>query len=160
MKYKFKNQRGVAILIVVSVIGILSVIVADFFSESLRNSEIVTMQKSRVQAYYLAKSAANLSRLVLLYSKNLESQIEKTGVDVTQIGYQPLYRMVPLSSNSLRGLIGGSGSDDEGDAEASEETTAEVVEEVTEDDGESGSGSGVAAMFEDGDKSMGLLKSK
>ena len=156
---KLKSQRGVAILIVVSMIGILAVVVADFFSESLRNNEIVTMQKSRVQAYYLAKSALNLSRLVLVYSKNLESQISKTGVDLSQIGYKPLYQMVPLSSNTLRGLLGGS-----------EDTTTEVSadEQNTDTGSDSGSGSGsdvsdesdIESLFDDSGQQMGLAKSK
>lgn len=163
MNTKFKNQRGVAILIVVSIIGILTTVVMDFFSESLRNNEIVTMQKARVQAYYLAKSAASLSRLVLLYSKNLESQISKTGVDLSQIGYQPLYKMVPLSSNTLRGLMGG---EEESDGETDENVVeddntqkkSDATEETDEETGETEEED--ESLFDDDNESMGLLKSK
>jgi type II secretory pathway component PulK len=128
-----KNQKGVALLIVIAVVGMLASLMVDFLFETNIQHEMVMQEKKRLQAYYLAQSSLNFSKLLLLYDKKLQSQMSKMGADSkmkSSMGMQPLYKMFPLSSSLLRGMIGGSsdaGADEdtdtpkpEGDAAADE----------------------------------------
>lgn len=119
MKKNIKNQRGVALLIVISVIGILSSVMIDFMFQTGTQHEMVLQEKSRLQAYYLAKSSLNFSKMLLLYNKKIEAQINKMGGKdaASKMGMQPIYKMFPMSSALLRGLISGSSASSEDEAE-------------------------------------------
>src|SRR6187399_22120 len=95
-----KNQNGIAILMVISIIAILSSLTTGFLFQTYINHEMVIKEKYRAQAYYLAKSGINFSKLLLVYNKKMESQITSAGLDSSKLGalgYQPLYKMFPLS---------------------------------------------------------------
>lgn len=117
MKNGKRNQRGVALLIVISVISILTVVVTDLMAQMLVSHQIALNSKARVQSYYLAQSSLGLSKLLMYYTKKLQSEISKAGVDASQlgsIGYEPLYKLFPLSSEMFRGLVAAQGESSEG----------------------------------------------
>jgi type II secretory pathway component PulK len=122
---KRPNQRGVALLIVISVISILTVVVTDLMAQMLVSHQIAINSKARVQSYYLAQSSLGLSKLLMYYTKKLQSEISKAGVDSSQlgsIGYEPLYKLFPLSSEMFRGLVAAqSSSEDAGETEGGED---------------------------------------
>lgn len=106
---------------VIAAILFLSTLIMDYFADSLRNHQITLNYKARVQSYYLAKSAINFSKLLLYYNKELESTLKKQDIDVSQFGAEPLYKMVPISSEMMRGLLSSGGEEDEEEAASEEE---------------------------------------
>lgn len=148
MKSIFKNQKGIALLMVLSTIAVLTVAMVELATNSRINYRMAVHNKERVQAFYLAKSALNLSKLILKYNKQAEkmlSQATEKGVDLK---VEPLYRMIPLSSELLRGMISMGGGEEGGEAPeegeseeeaAPEEPPAEGEEATGEDEGEEGS---------------------
>ena len=151
MKNFLKNQKGVALLIVISVIGILSSVMVDFLFQTGTQHEMVLQEKARLQAYYLAKSSLNFSKMLLLYNKKIEAQINKMGgADAaSKMGMQPIYKMFPMSSELLRGLISGSSDTSEDGNDAASPS-------------EEGSGSEEDAPIGEieGLKKSGMMKSK
>lgn len=137
---KLKNNKGIAIIMVIATILFLTSLIMDYFADSLRNHQITLNYKARLQSYYLAKSAINFSKLLLYYNKELESTLEKEGIDTSQFGAEPLYKMVPISSEMMRGLLssGGSETGDEEVAPEEEDQPAELdMEASLLDDSES-----------------------
>lgn len=129
---KYKNDKGIAIIMVIAAILFLTTLIMDYFADSLRNHQITLNHKARVQSYYLAKSAINFSKLLLYYNKELESTLEKEGIDTSQFGAEPLYKMVPISSEMMRGLISSGGSEEDGEEEDEEETDSEEEDQPAE----------------------------
>lgn len=122
MRHKKNNQRGVALLIVISVISIMTAATVDLMAQMLVSHQVAINSKARVQSYYLAQSALGLSKLLMHYTKKIQSEVKKAGVDASAlgaIGYQPLYKMFPLSSEMFRGLVAAqsAASEDSGGAE-------------------------------------------
>lgn len=145
-----KNNKGIAYLIVISFITLMMSLVVSLKERTLLNHDIALNAKARLQSYYLAKSALNFSKLLLLYNKKIESQIKQSGVSdsaVSKMGFQPLYRMFPLSSELLRGVAQMAGS---AAAEGGEEGVEETVAEETENAG--------GAEKQDSFKGVGFLQ--
>lgn len=109
---------------VISVLAIMASMITDFITHMLTNNQIAKNVEHRIQARYLAQSSLNFSKLLLYYSKKLKGQIEKAGVDASMlgaIGYQPLYKMFPLSSEMIKGVV-------QAQASATEEEDASLLE--------------------------------
>lgn len=111
------NDKGIALLLVLSAISILTIAIVEFIYNTQIEYRIAVNNKEKLQATYLAKSGLNLSRLMLRYSKEAESMLEKAGDAGMNLKLEPLYRMMPLSSSMLRGIATGN-SEEGGDAAA------------------------------------------
>lgn len=125
---KFFNNKGIAYLIVISFVTLMMSIVVSLKERTLLNHDIALNAEARLQSYYMARSALNFSRLLLLYNKKIESQIKQSGVSdstASKMGFQPLYRMFPLSSELLRGVAQMAGSSAEEGGAAETETAGE-----------------------------------
>ena len=150
MKSFFRNERGIALLLVLSAIAILTVAVVEFTYDTRIQYRIAVNNKERLQAYYLAKSGLNLSKVVLKYSKDAESMIEKAGEAGMSLKLEPLYRMMPLSSSLLRGMLTG-----ESDGAPQEEVLPD--EDSSAEPADSGMQAGVGFMDkEEAQKMMSL----
>ena len=101
------NQRGIALLLVLSAISVLTIAIVEFVYNTQIQYRIAVNNKERLQAYYLAQSGLNLSRLMLRYSKEAQSMLDKAGEAGMDLKMEPLYRMMPLSSSLLRGIASG-----------------------------------------------------
>ena len=66
------SRRGVALILVLTVIAILTAIGVDFSYSSRVNLKLAENQRDGMRAYYLARSAVNLSRLLLHFQKQLD----------------------------------------------------------------------------------------
>ena len=122
MKILF-NNRGIAYLVVVSLVTLMMTIVIGLKMYSSFHHQITLNAKARLQAHYLAKSGFRFTKLLLLYDKKIQEQVKKTGASASAlnaVGYQPLYEMFPLSSELLRGLLGGASSLPEGASDPTE----------------------------------------
>ena len=83
------RQRGVALLLVITVVTILTAVSVDFSYNSRVDLELATNARDELRAYYLAKSSVAFSRLILKFQKQLDS---------TPMGFDP---------SMLMGLLGG-----------------------------------------------------
>jgi len=93
-----RNQRGLALLMVLVTVAVLSAIVVDFVFQTRVNAQIAANVRDRTQAYYLARSAMNFSRLIL----HFQGQVDKfTG------GMLKLYQLVPIESDLAKALTQG-----------------------------------------------------
>jgi general secretion pathway protein K len=92
------NNRGMALLMVLVTVAILSAIVVDFAYQTRINVQIAANVRDRVKAHYLARSAMNLSRLVL----HFQGQVDRfTG------GVLKLYQIIPIESDLAKALTSG-----------------------------------------------------
>ena len=133
---KMKNQRGIAYLIVISFVMIMMTMVVALKERTVLNHQIALNARARLQSYYLAKSGFSLSKLLLLYNKKIQSQIQKSGVSsstIGKMGFQPLYKMFPLSSALLRGVADLAGT--AGGERAAQEASNQDGEESETDGG-------------------------
>lgn len=86
-----RRERGVALLMVVTAIAILTAVAIEFSYHSRVEARLATNARDQLRAYYLARSAVQLTRLVLHFQQQ---------VDQVQI---------PNLAGMLGGLGGGAG---------------------------------------------------
>lgn len=67
-----RTQRGVALLMVIVSIAILTAVAAEFAYRSRVDLEMAVNQRDALRAEYLAKSSMGLARLLLLFQKQLD----------------------------------------------------------------------------------------
>ena len=93
-----RDQSGLALLMVLVTVAVLSAIVVDFVFQTRVNAQIAANVRDRLKAYYLARSAMNFSRLIL----HFQGQVDKfTG------GMLKLYQLVPIESDLAKALTKG-----------------------------------------------------
>ncbi len=110
MKSVFKNlfnQRGIALLIVLMSLMILTTSLVQFDYTERINYRMAVHAKQRLQAYYLARSALNFSKILLKYQKEADQALKSAGDAAGSMNVEPLYKMIPLSSELIRGVISG-----------------------------------------------------
>jgi general secretion pathway protein K len=81
------KRRGVALILVLTTVAILTAIGVDFSYGSRVNLHLAENARDELRAYYLARSAVNLSRLLLHFQK----QVDTTG----GMAAQQLARFLP-----------------------------------------------------------------
>jgi general secretion pathway protein K len=70
-----RRERGVALVMVMGAIAILTVMLAEFQDETSAELAAATAQRDGVQAEYMAKSALNLSRLLIASEPTMRKAI-------------------------------------------------------------------------------------
>ncbi|HLD44537.1 MAG TPA: hypothetical protein VJC18_03815 [bacterium] len=153
------NKKGAAIILVLAAIMLLTVVCLDMFDDSLVSHQLAQNYRARTQAYYLAKSGVNFSKMLLFYNKQVESELTKKKTSLQALGYEPLYKMIPLSSEALRGMVsmgamlsGGEegevtdGTEDEAEAEAE----AEEDKDESENEGDASTADSVGMLQKEG----------
>ena len=129
------SPRGVALILVLTVIAILTSIGVDFSYNSRVSLKLAENARDGMRAYYLARSAVNLSRLLLHYQKQLDGagaqlaglagglgggsaglpggRPPPTGAGAAappSLGIR-LWDLVPIDSNAFGLLLSGAGAD-------------------------------------------------
>lgn len=114
------RQRGVAMLIAIISIAILTVVATEFAYTTRVDLQLAANQRDGLQAYYLARSGLGLSRLLLKFQKQLNStQIPNLGALLAPLtgnapppgGAQPstlslqIWRMAKVDCHMLRGMV-------------------------------------------------------
>lgn len=108
-----KKQKGVALLIVLSSIMLLSALVVEFAYQTNVTYNISMNEAERTKAYYLALSALNFSKVVIKYNKEAQKLVAQASQKLGKnIQVQPLYKMIPVNSAIIRALIQSTGSDE------------------------------------------------
>lgn len=122
MRSTFKNQRGIALLLVIGSIVILTMIGVEFAYNAQIEYSLAVRQKERLQAYYLAYSAYNLVRLELKMGNAVQSQVarftQQAGLNLQADLSTPLCRQFPMKTALFRLVMAGSGESEEGGAVA------------------------------------------
>ncbi len=111
MKNVIKNskEKGIAILIVIASLMLLTTLVVEFIYNTNITYHLAMNEQDRTQAYYLAQSAIQFSRVVLKFDKEARQMVANASQRLGRsIQVQPLYKMIPINSSLLRGLTGGS----------------------------------------------------
>src|SRR3990167_10793033 len=84
-----RNQKGIALLMVLSTIAVLTVAMVELGTNSRINYRMAVHNKERVQAYYLAKSGLNFSKLILKYNKQAEKMLSQAGEQGVDLKVEP-----------------------------------------------------------------------
>jgi hypothetical protein len=92
------DESGVALLMVLITIAVLSAIVVDFVYQTRVNLQMAANVRDRLQAQFLARSAINFSRLIL----NFQGQI-----DAATQGTVKLYQLIPIESDLAKAFTSG-----------------------------------------------------
>ncbi len=66
-------RRGVALLMVITAIAILTAVAVEFSYRTRVEARLAANARDRLRAYYLARSAVNLARLVLHFQRQVDS---------------------------------------------------------------------------------------
>lgn len=152
------GEEGFALLMVTTMLLILTNAVTDFMFQTSINHEIAANQRARLQAYYLAKSGLGFSKLLMVYNKQLEKKLEKIKSNpqiAALIGSQPIYKMMPLSSEFIRNSLGGSSSS--APTEGGDEAGSETAGEGNTGEGDTGADTGSDTATPTSGKSMNAL---
>jgi len=125
-----RSRRGVALLLVLTTIAILTSVAVDFGYQSRVNLRLTENARDELRAYYLARSAVNLSRLLLHFQKQVDQMGAQIGPMLSNIlgGQRPgtpaapgvpatapptnnlgirLWEILPIDSNVMTALLGG-----------------------------------------------------
>jgi general secretion pathway protein K len=97
-KNRLRGERGMALLMVLITIAVLSVVVLDFVYQTRIDVQIAANVRDRVKAYYLARSAMNFSRLILYF----QGQVDRFAG-----GTIKLYQLIPIESDLAKALTTG-----------------------------------------------------
>ncbi|MET0402985.1 MAG: type II secretion system minor pseudopilin GspK [Cystobacter sp.] len=121
-----RRQRGVALIIVVVSITLLTVVATEFAYNTRVDLQLATNQRDEVQALYMARSGVALSRLLLRFQKQVDQMpIPNIGNLLQNLtgggapppgGQQPastlniqLWKLARVDCHMLKGLVAGGG---------------------------------------------------
>jgi len=125
------SRRGVALILVLTTVAILTSIAVDFGYQSRVSLRLTENARDELRAYYLARSAVNLSRLLLHFQKQVDQMGGQLGPILSNVlgrltggtpapaNPQPgaaaqsnnlgirLWEILPVDSNAMSALLGG-----------------------------------------------------
>jgi len=132
------NQKGIALVVVLTAIVILTVITTDFQYRARVNLRMSANMRDELKAEYLAHSGEAFTRLLM----NLQSTIDELVNKRFKINIQ-LWQWVPIDSDLLRAFSGG--------VFAQQDMIGSIFDSYTSmfddnDDSDSGGGMGINAM--------------
>ena len=114
-----KSESGVALIMVLSAVVILSTIVVEFAYNAHISYTMAANERDRLQSYYLARSALNFAKLQISLEKDLRQRFAKYSKYLQGVvSSDPFCKQLPFSTGLFRGVMGGEG--EEGGEPASE----------------------------------------
>lgn len=109
LKKKWSQQSGVALMMVLSSILIITTVAVEFAFNSHVSYELASAQRDRLKAYYLARSAVQMAKLEIKLERELKERygpmLQK--IPGNNISSDPLCKQIPLSTGILKGLASG-----------------------------------------------------
>ncbi|MBU4483842.1 general secretion pathway protein GspK [bacterium] len=121
MKKQVKN-KGIALIIVLSAITLLTTIGVEFAFNTNVYYRLANNAKNRLQAEYLAKSSLNLMKLELKLDKQIRSAV--SNLNISQYlggeGMGPICQQFPFSTALLKAMFMGESFFDEAETESDE----------------------------------------
>ena len=107
------RRRGVALLMVITAIAILSAVAIEFSFRSRVEARLAANARDQLRAYYLARSAVSLSRLVLHFQRQVDAMsIPNLGPMLSGMmggGQTPQLPGMPGGAPGVPGMPGGAG---------------------------------------------------
>ncbi|MBM4381467.1 MAG: general secretion pathway protein GspK, partial [Deltaproteobacteria bacterium] len=107
-----RQERGVALLIAVISIAVLTALAVDFAYTTRVDLQLAANGRDEVRAYYLARSAIGLSRLLMRFQKQIDSA-PLGGLNLGSLASNPavapLLQQAGVSPQDLSQLAGGGG---------------------------------------------------
>jgi general secretion pathway protein K len=108
------RQRGAALLVVITSVAILTAVCVDLAYNTRVSLQSAANARDELRAYYLAKSAVSMSRLVLYFQQRLDGAGAAGAPQLAALGAprlaMRLWELVPVDSSAVSLFLGGSGS--------------------------------------------------
>ncbi|MEZ4461872.1 MAG: type II secretion system protein GspK [bacterium] len=143
---KPKDKRGIALLMVIVTIALIASTVVEYSYQNRVNLALASNERDQLKSYFLARSAVNLSKLLLSFQFALQSESRETEDDMGQLigramrrsNFQ-MYQYVdlllgPFNSGKIESPIGGINLSDTG-VEGFGDFTGEMAARVVPEDG-------------------------
>jgi type II secretory pathway component PulK len=114
-----ERPRGIALIIVLVTIAILSAAVVEFSYATRVNLAIASNQRDKLKSYFLARSAVNLSRLLLAFQFALRDESRETDDEMGRLIARAMRRsnfqihqyldlmMKPFTNGKIESPVGG-----------------------------------------------------
>lgn len=114
-----KHPRGVAILIALVTIALMSAVVVEFTYSTRVNLATASNTRDKLKSYYLAKSAINISSLMISFQFALQNETKNTNDDMGRLINRAIRRsnfqmyqyvdllMQPFNSGKVQTPVGG-----------------------------------------------------
>ena len=107
IKKYLKNESGVALVIVLSALVMLSTVVVEFAYNSHISFTMAANERDRLQSYYLARSALSFAKLQISLEKDLRQQFSKYSKYLQGVvSSDPFCKQMPFSTELFRGILG------------------------------------------------------
>lgn len=111
---KKAKEKGIALLLVLSTLMLLSALVVEFAYQTNVTYNISMNEEEKMKAYYLSLSAINFSRIVIKFNKEAQQVVAQAAKKLNKnIQVKPLYEMIPINTAVIRGLIQGNSAEGE-----------------------------------------------
>ncbi|OGQ05203.1 MAG: hypothetical protein A3F82_01745 [Deltaproteobacteria bacterium RIFCSPLOWO2_12_FULL_44_12] len=132
---KRSSESGIALLLVMSAIMILTMIGVEFAYNAQIEYQMAVRQRERLQAFYLANSGYNLTRLQLKIGNATQGQVQQAttqaNIDLPVDLSAPLCQQFPIKTSLFRLLMmGESGEAPPPSNEEGAEATSETAENM------------------------------
>jgi general secretion pathway protein K len=113
-----RRQRGIALVMVLGSIAILTAVAVEFQYQSDVDLQLAINGRDELRADYMARSAINMSRLVLRFQKQLDGQTAMLGPMLAQLGLSGgaggaggginirLWEIIPVDCSMFQMLLG------------------------------------------------------
>jgi general secretion pathway protein K len=105
-----RSERGIALLMVLVTMAVLTAVVAEFVYQTRVEVQMAANVRDRLKAYYLARSATNVARLILYYQGQLDNMMSNLPPQIKQFvggGTIKLYQIFPIESDLAKALTSG-----------------------------------------------------
>lgn len=133
MRSNFKNQSGIALLLVISAIVLLTMLSVEFAYNSQVEYHLALRQKERLQAYYLAQSAFQMTLMELKMGNQVQSQIaqatQNANIELPVDLSAPLCEQFPIKTGLFRMAMSAEGGGPEEETKTEEESAEETPPE-------------------------------
>lgn len=139
-----KNKKGVALLVVLSAIVVLTTLAVEFSFDTSVSYHLASNERDRLKAYYLARSALGFMLLELKFDRVFRQivQNQNLGQYLGGSAQLPLCQQFPMSTGLIRavftggeipGMGGGEEGGDEGAPAGAQAPAEEPVDEAIEE---------------------------
>lgn len=136
MRRLLKNSKGVALMLVLSAISVLTAMGIEFAYNTSIYYNLAQNEMDRLKAYYMALSAYNFMQLELKFDRVFRQtvQSQNLGQYLGANAQLPLCQQFPLSTGLIRAVFTGEGVEAlMGGEEGVEEEAPEEIEELKRD---------------------------
>lgn len=104
---KQRQIRGVALLMVLFGITLMTAIVVDLGDDQMLNYRLAIQERDALRAEALAESGLELSRLMLMVQSKIQTYFAQMASSGMQLPILAVWDVLPIDSNAFKGLASG-----------------------------------------------------